>query len=86
MYVWIIETFDREDKWCEYNYNVEAVFSEDHFKEAKGYFDRACKNRTEKGDEIEEWEDNKGYHFTSENGEYESYKMSYVGLIKKEVM
>lgn len=86
MYVWIIETQDIDEEYCEHSSEVVAVFSEEHFKDAKEEFDFLCENRTDEGDEIEEWENEKGYHFTCEQGEYETYKMSYVGLIKMEVM
>ena len=85
MYVWVIETQDRDDKYCEHGSEVVAVYSEEHFAKAKDEFDWLCKNRTNEDDEIEEWENGKGYHFSCEQGEYENYKMSYVGLIKMEV-
>ena len=85
MYVWVIKTFDRDDSYCDYDSEVKAVYSEEHFEDAKDEFDFLCENRTDEGDEVEEWENEKGYHFRSENGKCENFRMSYVGLIKMEV-
>ena len=85
MHVWIIKTFDREDKWCEYDSDVVAVYSKKSFNEARKHFKRVCDGRTDKGDEIERWKNEKGYHFRCEQGDCENYRMSYVGLIKMEV-
>lgn len=85
MYVWVIKTFDREDKWCEYDSEVKAVYSEEHFEDAKDEFNWICVRKTDEDDEVEEWENEKGYHFRCENGKYENFRMSYVGLIKMEV-
>lgn len=86
MYVWVLETFDREDEYCEYNSEVVAIYSEENFGSARNHFKRYCDSRTGKDDIVEEWENDKGYHFRSENREFESYKMSYVGLKKMEVI
>ena len=86
MYVWIIETQDRNDEYCEHDSEIKDVYSEEHFEDAKAYFEFLCENRTDEGDEVEEWKDENGYHFICEQGECEFYRMSYVGLIKKEVI
>ena len=93
MHVWVLETFDREDKWCEYNSEVVAVYSESKFNEAKNHFERLCDMRIDDEDdedkneiEVDKWEDKNGYYFSSESGECESYKFNYVGLKRMELL
>lgn len=85
MYVYVLETFDREDRYCEYYSETVAVYSKENFKEAKEHWKRLCEGRKNKGDEIEKWRKDGGYFFSSKSGEYESYRFSYVGLKKMEV-
>lgn len=85
MYVYVLETFDRCDRYCEYDSETVAVYSKENFKEAKEHWKRLCENRTDKGDKVEKWRKNGGYFFNSKNGECESYRFSYVGLKKMEV-
>lgn len=42
MYVWVLETFDRNEKYAEYDSEVVAIYSESKFKEAKKRFDILC--------------------------------------------
>ena len=86
MHVWVLETFDREDEYCEYNSEVVAIYSESKLKEAKNHFERLCNMRIDDEDEVDRWEDKNGYYFSSENGECETYKSSYVGLKRMELL
>lgn len=86
MHVWVLNVFNRDDEYCEYDSEVIAVYSEENFDKAMEHFERLCNFRIEEDDEIEEWENKDGYHFSSESGEYEDYKYSYVGLKKMVVM
>ena len=86
MHVWVLETFDREDEYCEYDSEVVAVYSKAKFKEARSHFKRLCDARIDKGDEVDRWKNEKGYHFSSKSGECEYFKSSYVGLRRMEVI
>lgn len=86
MHVWVLETFDRTDEYCEYNSEVVAVYGKESFNKARQHYKRLCDSRIEKGNVIDRWKNKDGYHFTSQPDECEYYKCSYVGLIKKEVM
>ena len=85
MHVWVIKTFDREDCYCEYDSDIVAVYSKANFSKARQHFKRVCDGRIDKGDDIERWKNDKGYHFSCNNGGCENYRMSYVGLVKMEV-
>ena len=84
MYVWVLETFDREDRYCEYNGKVVAIYSEANFKKAKKDFRKLCNGRNE-GD-VDSWENEKGYFFSSEKEDGDYFKASYVSLKKMEVI
>lgn len=84
MHVWVLETFDREDRYCEYNSQVVAIYSEENFKKAKIAFEKLCDSRNE-GD-VDSWENAKGYFFSSEMEDGDYFKASYVSLKKMEVM
>ena len=85
MYVYVLETFDREDEYCEYNSEVVAVYAEENFKDAKEHWKRLCESRTDEDDETETWRRNGGYFFSSKYGSCESYRFSFVGLKKMKV-
>ena len=85
MYVYVLETFDREDRYCEYDSEVVAVYSQENFKEAKEHWKTLCERRTDKGDEVEKWRKDGGYFFNCKRGCYETYRFSYVGLKKMKV-
>ena len=86
MHVWVLETFDREDKWCEYDSKTVAVYSKSKFNEARSHFKRLCDSRIDDGDEISRWKSDNGYHFSCNNGSCSNYRFSYVGLKRMELM
>lgn len=86
MHVWIIEVFDREDEYCEYDHRIVEVYSSKNFNKARSHFAELCNARIDDGDEVERWQNENGFHFRCEQGDCEYYRMSYVGLIKMEVL
>lgn len=86
MYVWVLEVFDRNDEYCDYDSDVIAVCSEESFKKAMKLFEKLCSFRIDEKSEIERWQNKDGYYFSSESGECENYKYSYVSLKKMEVI
>lgn len=85
MYVYVLETFDRCDEYCDYDSKIVAVYAKENLKAAKEHWKTLCKSRTSKGNKIEKWQKDGGYFFSSEAGECESYQFNYVGLKKMEV-
>ena len=85
MYVYVLETFDRCDEYCEYDSETVAVYSKERFKEAKEHWKSLCRLREGKGCVVKKWRKDGGCFFSSELGEYENYSFGYVGLRKMEV-
>lgn len=92
MHVWVLNTFTRDDEFCEHDSNIVAVYSKGRFKEARKRFSELCNaNILDDEDEDEKcktsrWKDENGYHFSSELEGYNGFKQNYVGLVKKELM
>ena len=84
-YAYVLETFDRDDRYCEYDSNVVAIYSKENFKEAKEHWKKLCKGRTNKGDEVEKWRRDGGYFYNCESESCENYRFSYVGVKKMKV-
>lgn len=85
MHVYVLETMDRCDEYCEYNSDIVDVYSEEKFEEAKEHWKELCELRANEGDEINKWRKNGGYFFNCNNGKCEDYRFSYVGLRKMKV-
>lgn len=87
MYVWVLEVFNRNDEYCDYNSEVVAVYSEENLDKAMEHFEKLCNFRIDEESEIERWENKDGYHFSSKSKDEDEYiKYSYVGLKKREVI
>ena len=86
MHVWVLETFTRNDCFCEYDSNIVAVYSKSSFKKAREHFKDLCLENTDDEYEIERWKNENGYHFSSKVNHYKGFEMNYVGLIKKELL
>lgn len=95
-HVWVLNTFQRDDAYCEHDSNVVAVYSKNKFNEARKDFKKLCdeeiklyKNEYEDKDtksEIYRSKDENGYHFSIEICGYDGLQMNYVGLKKMELM
>ena len=90
MYVWVLDTFQRDDEFCEHDSNIVAIYSEEHFEKAMKHFKTLCDRNILDHDEDEEcensrWKDEEGFHFSSSFEGYNGFKMNYVGLKKMEV-
>ena len=81
--IWVLEVFDREDEYCEYDSEIVGVYTEGQIDKALIDFYDLCDSRTQEGDRVELWRRNDDYHFRSECGEYEDYKLSCVSLCLK---
>lgn len=90
MHVWVLEVFNRNDEYCDYDSEVVAVYSEENLDKAMEHFEKLCSFRIDDLDEdgeINRWENEDGYHFSSESEDEDVYiKYSYVGLKKREVI
>ena len=85
-HVWVLETFTREDSWCNYDSEVVAVYSKSNYQKARKHFTELCSDYEDENYDIERWHDEDGYHFTATEENYQGCNFNYVGLKKMEVM
>ena len=89
MYVWVLETFQRDDEYCEHNSNIVAIYSKSNYRKARKHFTELCKRNIlydeDKKCEISRWKNETGFHFSSELEGYNGFKMNYVSLKNVEV-
>ena len=52
-YIWIVEVFDRDDRYCSSDYKIVKAFQKAKYSLALKCFVDCCKRRTEEGDNIE---------------------------------
>ena len=88
MHVWVLETFQRDDKFCEYNSNIVAIYSKSNYRKARKHFTELCKSNILDNEEngISRWRNEKGFFFSSELHGHNGFTMNYVGLRKMEVI
>lgn len=84
MHVWVLNTFTRQDAYCDYDSEVVAVYSKSKFKEARKYFSILCKGY--EGYDIKRWHDENGYHFSATFEDYKGCEFNYVGLKRMELI
>ena len=85
MYVWVLETFNRDDEFCEHDSNIVSIYSEEHFEKAMEHYKTLCDRNVIENGEIEECEDKNSYYFSSLLDHYKGFKMNCVDLRKIEV-
>lgn len=85
MHVWVLETSQRDDEYCEHNSNIVAIYSKSNYRKAMKHFTAICDRNKMENCEIEKWKNEQGYHFSASLDHYKGFKMNYVGLKKIEV-
>ena len=85
-YIWIVEVFDRDDRYCSSDYKIVKAFQKKNYFLALKCFMDCCERRTEEDDNIERHISNGKRTFCATRYNSKGAEVNCVTLRKMEVI